>query len=94
MDANKLKETREMINVIEEEKHKYRKKVKGIAKTITLSMMVIAFLVGLVGSFKQIPLDMKDFTMFLGSFAPFYMILIVSIGANSVVEKVKKEDKK
>jgi hypothetical protein len=59
-----------------------------MAKKITLGILIIAFLIGCIGSWFE-AFDMDAFTKFLIHFSPFYLGLIASIGTNSVVEKVK-----
>jgi len=61
-----------------------------MAKVITLIIMVTAFVVGCVGAFVP-TFNMAGFSEFLRGFAPWYIALIGSIGANSAVEKFKGE---
>ena len=61
-----------------------------MAKRITLVILVVAFLVGCIGSWFEV-FDMDAFTKFLLTFSPFYLGLIASIGTNSVVEKIQEK---
>lgn len=63
---------------------------KGIAKKMTLSMAVIIFIIGIIGSFEGVPLDMTAFTDFIQSFGYVYIPLIISIGANASLDTWKK----
>lgn len=62
--------------------------MKNIAKNLTLGILASAFVVGCVGAFIPTFL-MEGYTVFLKGFAPIYISLIASIGANSAVEKLK-----
>ena len=68
---------------------------RGIAKKITLSMAVITFIIGIVGSWEKIPLDMDDYTNFVESFGMIYFPIILSIGAAKIAKnfKEKSDDK-
>ncbi len=63
--------------------------MKQPAKKLTLAILVIAFLVGLVGCFIK-TFDMNKFKLFLESYAPFWKIMVVSIGAGAITEKIKE----
>lgn len=59
-----------------------------MAKKMTLIMLALAFLIGSVGAF--IPtFNIDGYKNFLIGFAPLYISLIASIGANSAMEKYK-----
>ena len=60
-----------------------------MAKKLTLIILAIAFIVGCVGAWFKV-FDMEGFIAFLKGFAPLYISLIASIGANSAVEKYKE----
>jgi len=60
------------------------------AKKITLIILVSYSIIGLLGSFKFLPLDMNAFATFLKAFSLFYIPLITSIGAGSVAKKIKE----
>lgn len=61
-----------------------------MAKYLTLGILLTAFLVGSIGAF--IPaFNMDGFISFLKGFAPLYIALIASIGANSAVKKVQEK---
>ena len=59
-----------------------------MAKKLTLGILVIAFLIGCIGSWFD-GFNMDGFTKFLIHFSPFYLGLIASIGTNSAIEKVQ-----
>ncbi|MGE0074126.1 MAG: hypothetical protein AB7S52_02780 [Sphaerochaetaceae bacterium] len=61
-----------------------------MAKKITLAILIIAFLIGCVGSWFEV-FNMDAFTKFLLTFSPFYLGLVASIGTNSVVEKIQEK---
>ena len=63
--------------------------MKSPAKKITLSILIIAFLVGCLGSWFKV-FNMEGYTSFLLAFSPFYLGLIASIGVNSALEKKVK----
>jgi len=65
------------------------KESTGIAKSLTLWMLTLAFLTGVVGAFVP-SFNMAGYTTFLKGFAPLYISLIASIGANSAVKKYKE----
>lgn len=67
---------------------------KNIAKNTTITLLILMFLVGAIGSFV-IEFGMDKYIDFLKAYAPLYMSLILSIGANSAVKKIKqnKENK-
>lgn len=60
-----------------------------MAKKLTLIILALAFIIGCVGAFVQ-TFNMDGFIAFLKGFAPLYISLIASIGANSAVEKYKE----
>ncbi len=61
-----------------------------MAKKLTLAILAIGFLLGCVGSWFKM-FDMEGYISFLKGFAPLYISLIASIGANSAVEKYKEK---
>ena len=62
-----------------------------MAKKLTLIILGVAFVVGCVGAwFSRFQMD--GFIAFLKGFAPLYISLIASIGANSAVEKYKGKE--
>lgn len=69
-----------------------KKPLKGIAKNMTIAILIITFIVGVVGNFTWANFEMTTFIDFLKTYAWFYIPLVGSIGVNSVVKKVK--DKK
>lgn len=60
-----------------------------MAKYLTLGILLVGFIIGVVGSFIC-TFNMDGYINFLKGFAPLYIALIASIGANSAVEKYKK----
>jgi hypothetical protein len=60
-----------------------------MAKYLTLGILLVGFIIGVIGSFV-VPFNMDGYISFLKGFAPLYIALIASIGANSAVEKYKK----
>ena len=60
-----------------------------MAKYLTLGILLVGFIIGVVGSFI-VSFNMDGYISFLKGFAPLYIALIASIGANSAVEKYKK----
>ena len=64
--------------------------MKGIAKYMTLAILAIAFIIGCIGPFVKV-FEMVKYTDFLKAFAPWYMSLIASIGANAVAKTVKEK---
>lgn len=60
-----------------------------MAKYLTLGILLVGFIIGVVGSFI-VSFNMDGYINFLKGFAPLYIALIASIGANSAVEKYKK----
>lgn len=61
-----------------------------MAKKLTLIILALAFIIGCVGAFVQ-TFNMDGFINFLKGFAPLYIALIASIGANSAVKKVQEK---
>ena len=62
---------------------------KNVAKNVTIVLLVVMFIVGAMGSFIQ-AFAMDGYIDFLKAYAPLYISLIASIGANSAVQKVKE----
>ena len=60
-----------------------------MAKYLTLGILLVGGIIGVIGSFV-VPFNMDGYISFLKGFAPLYIALIASIGANSAVEKYKK----
>ena len=65
--------------------------MKGLAKKVTLGILVLAFVMGCVISFfpEQV---MLNFNSFLREYSPFFIVMIGSIGVNSALGK-KNENK-
>ena len=64
-----------------------------MAKWITLEILVVAFLVGCIGSWFEV-FNLDSYKKFLLTFSPFYLGLVASIGTNSVVEKIQERKEK
>jgi len=65
------------------------KKIKGFAKWLTYGIIIVAFAVGVIGSFGVGDFSMDAYTQFLPVAALFVVPLIISIGASSITEKVQ-----
>jgi len=85
--ANKYEEVTKMV-----EASSGGKKIKGFAKKLTYIIIIVAFLVGVIGSFGLWGFDMDAYVKFLPAVSLFIIPLILSIGANSVVTKIKEKD--
>lgn len=66
-----------------------KKKKQNVAKNVTIGLLVAMFVVGAMGSFVAV-FEMDGYINFLKAYAPLYISLIASIGANSAVKKVKE----
>lgn len=65
--------------------------MKHPAKKISLGLTIVIAIVGIVLLF--IPsIDMERYRAFTQAFAPLAVTLMISIGANSALEKFNKED--
>lgn len=62
---------------------------KNLAKNVTIILLIGMFIVGAVGSFIA-TFEMDGYVKLLNAYAPLYISLIASIGANSAVKKVKE----
>ena len=62
---------------------------KNLAKNVTIILLIGMFIVGAVGSFVA-TFEMDGYVKLLNAYAPLYISLIASIGANSAVKKVKE----
>jgi len=60
----------------------------GIAKKVTLIILMTTFFTGLIGCFLTF-FDMEKFRIFVSVFTPMFSIMIISIGGNSLAEKLK-----
>ena len=69
-----------------------KKKIRGFAKKLTYSIIIITFLIGIVGSLDAVPFNMESFVSFLPMFAALFIPLIISIGYNSAIEKKGEKD--
>lgn len=66
--------------------------IKGFAKKLTYAIIILVTAVGILGSFTVIPFDMDAYVKFLPALAWLVVPLVVSIGANSAVDKLKQKD--
>lgn len=67
------------------------KKINNLAKNITLSILVFVIVFGSVATL--IPsFNASGYAEILRAYTPLYATLIVSIGANSAVKKIKEKD--
>ena len=64
------------------------KKIKGFAKWLTYIIIIVAFSVGVIGSFGIGNFSMDAYTQFLPVASLFIIPLIVSIGASSITGKI------
>ena len=62
-----------------------------MAKKLTLTILALAFIIGSLGAWYS-RFDIAGYTAFLKGFAPLYIALIASIGANSAIEKLEDKD--
>lgn len=68
------------------------KGIKGFAKKLCYAVIILITLVGTFGSFTFVPLDMDAFVKFIPVLGFFIIPLIVSIGANSITNKIKEKE--
>lgn len=80
----------ELAKTLDELKNKPKRKIKGFAKSLSYAIIIIAFLIGIGGSFEDVPFDMDAYVSFLPMFSALFIPLIVSIGVNSAVDKHEK----
>lgn len=66
--------------------------MKNLAKYTTIGILISAFCVGSVGAFIPTFL-MEGYVVFLKGFAPLYITMITSIGANSAIKKIQENKK-
>ncbi len=59
-----------------------------MAKKLTLIIIVLAFIIGCIGAFVA-QFNMTGYIDFIKGFGVLYIPIILSIGANSAVEKIK-----
>jgi len=63
--------------------------IKGFAKTLTLIIIGITYIIGVLGSFDFMNFEMDKFVEFLPVFAYVFVPLLISIGASKIVEKIE-----
>jgi len=85
--SNEAGKAQEMLNLL-----KNNKQIKGFAKKLTYGIIIISFVIGVLGSTDYIKFNMADYVQFLGAFAWVVVPLIISIGANSAMDKINKKD--
>jgi hypothetical protein len=66
--------------------------MKQPAKKLTLAILVVAFLVGLVGCFLKF-FDMDKYQQFLEAFEPFFIGMILSVGAGAIADRLKEKNR-
>jgi len=66
--------------------------LKGVAKHMTIFVLMGTFLLGSLGSFDFVPFDMTAYVLFLENFMWLFLALILSIGTNSVVKTIKEKE--
>jgi hypothetical protein len=89
MTEDDIAKTEKLVEIME--KRKKKKVLSNLAKNTTLAMLIIVFIIGIGGSFEFLNYNMEKLKIFLEAFVPFYAVLIVSIGTNSAIDKIKKE---
>lgn len=65
------------------------KGIKGFASKLTYAIIIVSFLVGIIGSFGLWGFDMDAYVKFLPAIGFLVVPLIISIGTNSAVTKIK-----
>lgn len=63
--------------------------IRKKAKSITLGIIIVGFLIGIIGSFIPI-FNMAGYVSFIKGFSALYIPLIASIGINSGIDKYNK----
>ena len=73
------------------EQSKSTKGIKGFAKKLTYAILIIILLAGLVGAYGIVKtFIMDDFIRFIEAFAWLFIPFILSIGANSAIDRREK----
>ena len=85
-------DTKELNKLLEKLQNPPKKRIKGFAKWLTYFIIIATFLLGAIGSFEMVPLDMEAFTSFIPMFASLFIPLVLSIGINSAFEKHEKAE--
>lgn len=65
-----------------------KKKLKGVAKFITLGTLIIVLGFGIFGSFNAANFNMNNYVMFLDKFVWIVSPLILSIGGGAVADRL------
>jgi len=89
LNKSKDKIKRRMKQTMENKK---TKKIKGVAKKLTLSILSAVTIVGILGAFLTDRFNMSGYADFIRALSVFYIPLIASIGYNSSVDKKKAID--
>jgi hypothetical protein len=84
----KMEDVAAIVAALEAQK---KKPIIGSAKTITLFILVAAFVFGVYGSFDKANFNMAEYVTFLESFAWFFAPLIISIGAGSATKSIAEK---
>ncbi len=77
----------EIIDAVNSLPENEKKKAQGIAKLTSLILLIVLSLVGIVGSFDAIGLNMASYKNFLSVFMWPVMVLLISIGVGTIVGK-------
>jgi len=86
--TNNSKEAMEVISKIEP------KKLSGIAKFLTLTVLLITLGFGIFGSFKVAGFDMDAYVKFLDKFIWPTSTLILSVGAGTITKRLTEKKEK
>jgi hypothetical protein len=84
------KQKNEILEQMLEERSKGKKVLSNPAKKITLSILVIAFIIGIIGATPLEIISVENYISFLDSFQWYFSMLILSIGGGTVADKVVK----
>lgn len=71
-----------------------KKKLRGVAKYFTLSVLGLITVFGLIGNFAWMHFNMQSFIQFLPVFAPILGVFVISIGADGVVKRINEGKEK
>jgi len=69
------------------------KKSSGLAKFITIFIIILITAIGIFGCFIPTIFSMASYALFLEKFAWIFLPLLVSIGANTGIKKVISNNK-
>lgn len=69
-------------------------KKQGLAKTVSIMLLIGVFIMGVVGSFEFAHFTMSSYVQFLNVAMWPLMLFLLSIGAGSIVHTAKKGNEK